>query len=67
MAATETAPEMEIVFQRPESMARAAAKARADMRSGAWLVSLEFEVKSMTPKARLQSPDGRPVWVYQMA
>ena len=59
--------DMVYLFQRPESMARAAAKARADMRSGAWLVSLEFEVKSMTPKARLQSPDGRPVWVYQMA
>ena len=41
-------------------------KAQADMRSGAWLVSLEFEVTTMTPKARLLAPDGRPVWLYQL-
>ena len=34
--------DMVYVFQRPESMARAAAKARAELRPGAWLVSLDF-------------------------
>jgi len=58
---------MVYLFQRPESMDRAAEKAKAQMRSGAWLVSLEFEITRLTPQARLLSPDGRPVWVYQMA
>ena len=57
---------MVYLFQRPESMNRAAMKAQADMRSGAWLVSLEFEVTAMTPTVRLQAPDGRPVWLYQL-
>ena len=58
---------MVYLFQRPESMDRAAEKAKAQMRSGAWLVSLEFEIIRLTPQVRLLSPDGRPVWVYQMA
>ena len=57
---------MVYLFQRPESMDRAADKAKAQMRPGAWLVSLEFEARSMTPKARLVAPDGRPVWLYQL-
>lgn len=32
------------LFQRPESMARALAKARAELRPGAWLLSLDFEL-----------------------
>jgi hypothetical protein len=54
------------LFQRPESMPRAWAKACAEMRDGAWLVSLEFEVPAVEPTARLQCPDGRPLWVYRV-
>jgi len=53
------------LFQRPESMSRAAAKARAELKPGAWLVSLEFEATDLVAHTRLQAPDGRPVWVYQ--
>lgn len=52
------------LFQRPESMARAAAKARQDMRPGTWLVSLEFKVPGLRLHAVLQREDARPVWVY---
>lgn len=54
------------VFQRPESMARAAAKAQADMAPGSWLVSLEFAVPQAVPHARLTTPTGRSVWVYAL-
>ena len=54
------------VFQRPESMARALAKARSEMHAGAWLVSLEFEVPDEPPHARLSAPGERVVWVYGM-
>jgi len=53
------------LFQRPESMARAAEKARAQLMPGAWLVSLEFEAPSLKPQAVLRCPDGRPVWLYR--
>lgn len=54
------------VFQRPESMPRAVTKAQAELQPGAWLVSLEFEATQLQAKATLQTPDGRPVWLYQM-
>lgn len=54
------------LFQRPESMARALAKARAELRPGAWLVSLEFPVAGEVPTGRLEGVQGRPVWLYQM-
>ena len=54
------------LFQRPESMPRALAKAHAELKPGAWLVSLEFEALGWPAQAQLQSPDGRPVWLYQM-
>jgi len=54
------------LFQRPGSMPRAAAKALNEFRPGAWLVSVEFEAADLPSFARLQEPDGRPVWVYQM-
>ena len=54
------------LFQRPESMARALAKAQAEMAPGSWLVSLEFEVAGQPCHSRLQAPDGRPVWVYAL-
>ncbi len=53
------------LFQRPESMARAWAKATAEMPAGSWLVSLEFEVPGAVPVACVGAPGGRPVWVYR--
>lgn len=53
------------LFQRPESMPRAVAKARGEMQPGAWLVSLEFEARELEPDGTLQMADGRVVWVYQ--
>lgn len=54
------------LFQRPESMARAFAKARAELRPGAWLVSLEFEVPGQTATLCLPAGRGRSVWCYRM-
>jgi hypothetical protein len=54
------------LFQRPESMPRAAAKALREMRPGSWLVSLEFEARELRPVARCGAPGGRPVWVYRI-
>lgn len=53
------------LFQRPESMDRAVAKAAAELRPGAWLVSLEFEASALVPQAVLQASDGRSVWLYR--
>ncbi len=53
------------LFQRPESMARAWAKARAEM-PGGWLVSLEFAVPGVPPTATLPGADGRPLWLYRV-
>lgn len=54
------------LFQRPESMPRAQDKARAELRPGAWLVSLEFAAPDLEPTAQMPAPDGRAVWVYRM-
>lgn len=54
------------VFQRPESMARAWAKACAELPPGGWLISLEFEVPGVPPSFGLQGGDGRPVWGYRL-
>lgn len=54
------------LFQRPESMPRAVEKAEAELRRGAWLVSLEFEARELVPSAILTCRDGRPVWMYQI-
>ena len=53
------------LFQRPESMQRAADKARAELRPGAWLVSLEFEATSLQAYAHFKATDGKMVWLYQ--
>lgn len=53
------------LFQRPESMPRALAKAAAQMRPGSWLVSLEFEAPGASAAHVIRLPDGRPVWIYQ--
>ena len=54
------------LFQRPESMARALAKADAQMRPGSWLVSLEFEAVGRVPHDVMRMPSGRPVWIYRI-
>ncbi|MDE2398947.1 MAG: class I SAM-dependent methyltransferase [Burkholderiales bacterium] len=54
------------LFQRPESMARAAAKAEREMARGAWLVSLEFEVPGRRADACLRREGRRPVWAYRV-
>lgn len=53
------------LFQRPESMPRAVEKARAELKAGAWLVSLEFEAVGLTAAAKLEGAQGKPVWVYK--
>ncbi|TSE25884.1 hypothetical protein Tsedi_01108 [Tepidimonas sediminis] len=55
------------LFQRPETMPRAAAKAAAEMRPGTWLVSLEFALPQTEPTFVWHCPDGRPVWAYRVA
>lgn len=57
--------DMVYVFQRPESMPRAVAKARAELRPGAWLVSLEFEAQDLKPSACCSEAGGKMVWLYQ--
>lgn len=57
--------DMVYLFQRPESMARAADKASHELRRGAWLASLEFAVPRLKPQQVLHCADGRRVWLYQ--
>lgn len=57
---------MVYLFQRPESMARAAAKAGAEMVDGAWLVSLEFPVTGQQADVELPLADGRSLWAYRL-
>lgn len=54
------------LFQRPESMARAWDKARAELAPGCYLVSLEFAVPGVVPWRQLDAGGGRPLWVYRM-
>ena len=54
------------LFQRPESMARAREKATRELRPGAWLVSLEFDVPGLAATKVLECADGRRVWLYQV-
>ncbi len=53
------------LFQRPESMPRAAAKALHELAPGAWLASLEFEVVAWRPTRIFTCSDGRPLWLYR--
>jgi hypothetical protein len=57
--------QMVYLFQRPESMPRAGAKASAELAAGAYLVSLEFEWLGARPLAKIESVSGKPVWIYQ--
>jgi len=67
------------LFQRPETMPRAWAKARAEMRPGSWLLSLEFEAvdargQRVHPHAQWRAGEGKgkdegggkPVWLYRL-
>ena len=60
-----SAYDMVYLFQRPESMSRAAVKAMGELRDGSWLVSLNFPVPDMTAQHTAQAPDGRMVYAYQ--
>ena len=44
---------------------RAVRKARAEMRPGSWLVSLEFEAREIGPHQVLRDGDAKPVWLYR--
>jgi len=57
--------DMLYVFQRPETMVRAAAKAAQELKAGAWLISLEFEATELRPHAVVLAGAERPVWLYQ--
>jgi hypothetical protein len=54
------------LFQRPESMARAVAKAQAHLRPGAWMVSLEFQATQLISTDQYRTPGGKMVWLYQV-
>ncbi len=54
------------LFQRPESMARAWAKACGEMAPGRWFVSLAFEVPGARALTVLHAPGRRPVYVYRV-
>ena len=56
--------DMVYLFQRPESMTRAALKAQS-LRPGAWMVSLEFEATHLQPTASWPAPNGKMVWIYR--
>jgi SAM-dependent methyltransferase len=58
--------DMVYLFQRPESMPRTVAKAGAELKPGAWLVSLEFEALALKPFAMVETVQGKPVWVYRV-
>ena len=53
------------LFQRPESMSRAAVKSLGEMCDGAWLVSLNFPIPDITPTYVAELDDGREVYAYQ--
>jgi SAM-dependent methyltransferase len=54
------------LFQRPESLLRAAEKASAELHRGAWVGSLEFEAVGLLPQAVHECADGRHLWLYQV-
>ena len=53
------------LFQRPESMPRAMAKAAAELKPGAWLLSLELVAVDLQPECRLEDVAGTPVCLYR--
>jgi SAM-dependent methyltransferase len=57
--------DMVYLFQRPESMPRAVAKAFTELRPGAWMVSLDFEATQLRAAASYQARNGKMVWIYR--
>jgi hypothetical protein len=57
--------QMVYLFQRPESMPKAVAKAHKELRPGATLVSLDFEATELVPTHRYKASDGKMVWIYK--
>ncbi len=41
------------------------AKARAELKPGAWLVSLEVVAEGWKPTAVLKTVEDKPVWLYR--
>ena len=56
--------DMVYLFQRPESMTRAALKC-GELRPGAWLVSLDFPATHLRPTTQYLTSAGKTVWLYQ--
>ena len=54
------------LFQRPESMGRAAVKAATEMQPGSWLVSLDFQLPGVEATACLEGNSRHKVWIYAM-
>jgi len=54
------------IFQRPESMAQAWAKARLEMLPGTHLASLDFEIPGEMPVARIELSGHHEVLVYKL-
>ncbi|WP_182285167.1 class I SAM-dependent methyltransferase [Comamonas testosteroni] len=52
------------LFQRPESMGRAAVKAATEMQPGSWLVSLDFQLPGVEATACLQGNSRHKAWIY---
>ncbi len=57
--------DMVYLFQRPETMPRAVEKASAELKPGAYLVSLEFVATELEPYAVLDTLPDKPVWIYR--
>ena len=64
-AADWSAYDVVYLFQRPETMSRAAVKSLGEMRADTWLVSLNFAVPDVTPTYIDQLDDGREVYAYR--
>lgn len=58
-------PDLVYLFQRPESMPRALDKARAEMRPGSWLVSLDFPLPGQPVFAQLDTGTRHQLYVYR--
>ncbi|HEY1092063.1 MAG TPA: class I SAM-dependent methyltransferase [Burkholderiaceae bacterium] len=54
------------IFQRPESMARAWGKFKAEALPGTCLVSLDFEVDGVAPMHRVELGGRHRLWIYRL-
>jgi trans-aconitate methyltransferase len=58
--------EMVYVFQRPEVMGAIWVRAQAQMKPGAFLVSLAFPVPDQEPFAFIEGKSKYPIWLYKV-